>query len=152
INPIFVTYVDYFRPADKKQRTATITPQVSHDPNKQEAFARTAAQRVRATENQRLSLQQVPTIGYDFEKLKGLLEPGDLLLSYYPKNKNLADVAIRTGQGISQAITRGNLPPGAHNFVHAALYTGEGNISEAVAHGVIINRLDGERFVLKPGM
>lgn len=154
ITPISIaTHVIYDKPAGKKQRAATpIPPQVSNVAEKQEAFARNAVQQLRVAENQRLRLQAVPTVGYDFEKLKSLLEPGDLILSYYPQNENLADVMIRTGQGISQAITSGNLPAGAHNFVHAALYTGEGNISEAVSDGVVMNRLDGERFVLKPSM
>ena len=113
---------------EKKQSVAHV-PHISTAGDNQESFARQAAQQVRLNENEKLSLQQVPTVNYDYAKLIKALVPGDILLIYKPKITTLSSAVIRTGQVLSQTIYGNDLPAGAHNFTHAAMYVGNGNIT-----------------------
>lgn len=79
------------------------------------------------------------------------LRPGDILLSYYPESTDAVAGVISIGEKLAkQVFVKGT--PDSHNFVHAALYLGEGRIAEAVSDGIRVNELTDDRFRLKPGM
>lgn len=105
-----------------------------------------------ATERKPVLLHEVKKVPYiSAEVLKEKLKPGDIILSYFPSNTKTKDFVLRTGQKMSKLVTRTSTDE-SHNFIHAALHVGDGRISEAVAKGVVINELEGERYKLKPGM
>lgn len=97
-----------------------------------------------------VKLSQVEQVHYDSEEtLLKRLQPGDIVLSYYPNHSDAIAGAIHMAQPSSE-IESSDL------FVHAGLFVGKGDdgqakISEAVGDGVRLNELGGERFRLKPG-
>jgi hypothetical protein len=113
------------------------------------AFAEKAAKTVKQPS---ILLDQVKRVHYiSAEVLKEKLHTGDIFLSYYPTHPEAKDFVIRTGQRLEKLVTRTPTEE-SHNFIHAALYIGDGKLSEAIAQGVKVSSLEGERFQLKPGM
>lgn len=86
-----------------------------------------------------MKLSQVERVSYGPE-LKDSLKPGDILLSYYPKSSDVVAFGIKGAQSIARVLTRQG-DTESDNFVHAAIYVGEGKISEAVADGIRVNDL-----------
>ncbi|MCE5293020.1 MAG: hypothetical protein LLF94_00215 [Chlamydiales bacterium] len=99
-----------------------------------------------------VELAKVKAVPYISEEvLRDKLMPGDIFLSYYPESTDAVAGVISLGEKLAkQVYVKGNKD--SHNFVHAALYLGDGRIAEAVSDGVRINELSGDRFKLKPGM
>jgi len=85
------------------------------------------------------------------DDLKNKLKPGDVFLTYEPKTIDTVGLGISAIQrAVKNVLVRGI--DESHNFVHAALYVGDGKLSESVAQGLRINEFTGDRFTLKEGM
>ncbi len=99
-------------------------------------------------------VQKIPEVPYlDARQVESMLKEGDIFLSYYPSGSRDAIAAgITQGQKAAKNLPGSKFTPKSHNFVHAAMYVGDGVLTEAVGDGIRINRLDGERFKLETGM
>lgn len=98
-----------------------------------------AQESVKGVKTAALKLSEVERVAYGPE-LKNSLKPGDILLSYYPKSSDVVAFGIKGAQSVARVLTAQGEGE-ADNFVHAAMYVGNGKISEAVADGIRVNDL-----------
>lgn len=70
------------------------------------------------------------------------LKPGDIILSYYPDSYSWKDVVIKGGQSFIEK----PFSEDSSNYVHAAIYLGNGKVAESVKNGLRIHSLTSERF------
>jgi hypothetical protein len=138
------------KPVEKKEDkpTAHTTSRVQPvSDNSSAKFEETAQSMLKS-----VLLHEVEKVPYvSAATLQERLQPGDIFLSYYPSSAEVKDFALRAGQKITQLLKDSAFTEESHNIVHAALYVGNGRISEAVANGVVINQLESQRFKIEPG-
>ncbi len=101
-----------------------------------QAFTQSAVKEVKTAG---IRLSEVPQVTYG-SHLQEQLKPGDILLSYYPKSTDVVAFGIKGSQGIAKVLSSKGAAD-SHNFVHAAIYVGNGKVSEAVGDGIRINDL-----------
>ena len=91
-----------------------------------------------------ITLINLPYLVEDF------LQPGDIIMSYYPESSDAVAFLIKAGQILETPVSKNSV-----NYVHAAIYLGNGKIAEAISDekgvDLKINDLTSERFKIKEG-
>lgn len=82
--------------------------------------------------------------------VEDFLQPGDIIMSYYPESSDAVALLIKAGQILETPVSKNSV-----NYVHAAIYLGNGKIAEAIGDekgvDLKINELKSERFKIKEG-